>query len=173
VNASARKLIEPDFCSTVSHVLTDPGMDPGALILEVTENIFIEADEQTAEVLGTLRATGIRLALDDFATGYSSLSYLRRLPIDIVKIDQCIFADINRKSTGRAANGAAVRRRRHPPSPRVRTDRDRRRSRDPKPAQRGPGRRLRAGPRLLLHLPDARYRNRRPTRESPRQVRAR
>lgn len=108
VNVSARQLTGPDFCSTVSRVLADTGMDPTALILEVTENIFIEDDEQAAAVLGILRAMGVRVALDDFGTGYSSLSYLRRLPIDIVKIDQSFIADINRKSTARTANGAAV-----------------------------------------------------------------
>ena len=108
VNVSAGQLVGPDFASTVSQVLVDTGMDPHALILEMTENIFIEDDEQAGAVLGALRATGIRIALDDFGTGYSSLSYLRRLPIDIVKIDQSFIADINRKSVGRAANGASV-----------------------------------------------------------------
>jgi diguanylate cyclase (GGDEF)-like protein len=108
VNVSARQLADPDFCSTVSRVLADTGMDPSALVLEVTESIFIEDDERTAELLDTLRTMGIRLALDDFGTGYSSLSYLRRLPIDIVKIDQSFIADINRRSNGGTGNGAAV-----------------------------------------------------------------
>ena len=70
-------------------------MDPTALVLEMTENILIEDSERAMTVLVDLKELGIRLALDDFGTGYSSLSYLRRLPIDIVKIDQGFIADID------------------------------------------------------------------------------
>jgi diguanylate cyclase (GGDEF)-like protein len=94
VNVSARELMRPDFCSTVAGIMTETQMDPGLLILEITESIFVEDTERTAKVLTTLRGMGIRLAMDDFGTGYSSLNYLRRLPIDIVKIDQSFIADI-------------------------------------------------------------------------------
>ena len=77
-------------------------MDPAALILEMTENIFIEDSERAMTVLADLKDLGVRLALDDFGTGYSSLSYLRRLPIDIVKIDQGFIADIGRAPHRRA-----------------------------------------------------------------------
>ena len=75
-------------------------MDPTALTLEMTENIFIEDSERARTVLADLKELGVRLALDDFGTGYSSLSYLRRLPIDIVKIDQGFVADIGDAPTG-------------------------------------------------------------------------
>jgi diguanylate cyclase (GGDEF)-like protein len=103
VNVSARQLMSPAFCTDVESVLDRTGMDPNALILEMTENIFIEDSERAMGVLGDLKDQGIRLALDDFGTGYSSLSYLLRLPIDIVKIDKGFIAGI-----GHAPAGAAI-----------------------------------------------------------------
>jgi diguanylate cyclase (GGDEF)-like protein len=94
VNVSARQLISADFCSTVSSVLAKTRMKGSALILEVTENILISDGDRAISVLTDLKTLGVRLALDDFGTGFSSLSYLRRLPIDIVKIDQSFVADI-------------------------------------------------------------------------------
>jgi EAL domain-containing protein (putative c-di-GMP-specific phosphodiesterase class I) len=70
------------------------------LVLEVTENIIVDDGERSIEVLSDLKALGIRIAMDDFGTGYSSLSYLRRLPIDIVKIDQGFIADIGQPAVG-------------------------------------------------------------------------
>jgi diguanylate cyclase (GGDEF)-like protein len=94
VNVSARQLSKPDFVRTVASVLDRTGMDPAKIVLEMTENIFIEDTERAMAVLAGLKGLGVRLALDDFGTGYSSLSYLRRLPIHIVKIDQSFIADI-------------------------------------------------------------------------------
>jgi diguanylate cyclase (GGDEF)-like protein len=96
VNVSARQLMKQDFVRTVASVLDRTDMDPTSLILEMTENIFIEDTERAMAVLTELKELGLRLALDDFGTGYSSLSYLRRLPIDIVKIDQSFIADIGK-----------------------------------------------------------------------------
>ena len=94
VNVSARQLISPGFAHTVASVLTRTGMDPTALILEMTESIYIEDSGTAMAELAELRKLGIRIALDDFGCGYSSLSYLGRLPIDIVKIDRGFIADI-------------------------------------------------------------------------------
>jgi diguanylate cyclase (GGDEF)-like protein len=102
VNVSTRQLMSPEFGATVVSVLTRTGMDPKALILELTEDILIEDSDRAMAVLADLRALGIRLALDDFGTGYSSLSYLRRLPVDIVKIDQAFISDIDCSPIGGA-----------------------------------------------------------------------
>ncbi|RYV51159.1 putative bifunctional diguanylate cyclase/phosphodiesterase [Pengzhenrongella frigida] len=94
VNVSARQLMAPGFDATVATILHETGMDPAALVLEVTEGIFVEDGDRALSVLSELRRIGTRLALDDFGTGYSSLSYLRRFPVDIVKIDQSFVADL-------------------------------------------------------------------------------
>jgi diguanylate cyclase (GGDEF)-like protein len=101
VNVSGRQLASPDFSATVRSVLERTGMSPEALILEVTESIFLEDTDRTTTALASLRATGVRIALDDFGTGYSSLSYLRVLPIDIVKIDRSFVADLGRTTATR------------------------------------------------------------------------
>jgi diguanylate cyclase (GGDEF)-like protein len=107
VNVSARQLISHDFFAMVADVLATTRMTPKALILEMTENVFIES-VRAMKVLEDLKAIGLRLSLDDFGTGYSSLSYLRRLPFQIVKIDRAFIADIGVSSTGRAVVAAVT-----------------------------------------------------------------
>ena len=96
VNVSARQVMGPGFAATVAQVLEATGMDPMALVLEMTEAIFVEDGDRAMSVLGDLKALGVRLALDDFGAGYSSLSCLRRFPVDIVKIDRSFVADLGR-----------------------------------------------------------------------------
>jgi diguanylate cyclase (GGDEF)-like protein len=95
VNVSGRQLMTPEFGYTVAAVLERTSTDPAAVVLEITENVLIEDGERSVTVLADLKQLGVRLALDDFGTGYSSLSYLRRMPIDIVKVDQGFVADID------------------------------------------------------------------------------
>jgi EAL domain-containing protein (putative c-di-GMP-specific phosphodiesterase class I) len=94
VNVSPHQLMSPGFCELVAGVLHSLSMDPSALVLEMTENILIEDIGRATTVLADLKRIGTRIALDDFGTGYCSLNYLKRLPIDIVKIDQGFVADI-------------------------------------------------------------------------------
>ena len=108
VNVSARQLMGTDFCATVAAVLDRTGMDPAALVLEVTEGIFIENGDRSMGVLAELRTLGVRLALDDFGTGYCSLGYLRRFPVDMVKIDQGFVADIGQDPVGTAIVSAVT-----------------------------------------------------------------
>lgn len=106
VNVSAKQLMAPGFSATVATVLAETSMDPAALVLELTESIFLDDTERALMVLDDLRAFGVRMALDDFGTGYSGLSHLRRFPVDIVKIDQAFIADIGSGSAGTA--GTAI-----------------------------------------------------------------
>jgi diguanylate cyclase (GGDEF)-like protein len=101
VNVSARQLMTADFVATVARILARNRTDPSVLVLEMTEYILIEDVDRAMTVLADLKTLGIRIALDDFGTGFSSLNYLRRLPIDIVKIDQGFIADIGGAASGR------------------------------------------------------------------------
>jgi len=94
VNVSIRQLQEPDFIETVQLVLEQTGLEPGALIVELTENMIMENAEANVAKLARLRAHGVRISIDDFGTGYSSLSYLQRFAIDQLKIDQSFIREI-------------------------------------------------------------------------------
>jgi diguanylate cyclase (GGDEF)-like protein len=106
VNVSPRQLIAADFCATVADTLASTDMAVDALVLEVTESILINEGDRAISVLTDLKNLGVRLALDDFGTGFSSLSYLRRMPIDIVKIDQSFIADIKPAAPQRSITAA-------------------------------------------------------------------
>ncbi|MDP8969251.1 MAG: EAL domain-containing protein [Actinomycetota bacterium] len=94
VNLSARQLAVGEVIDSVSGVLTDTGLEPSRLCLEITENVLMEDVESSIEALLGLKALGVRLAIDDFGTGYSSLSYLRRFPVDVVKIDRSFVTGV-------------------------------------------------------------------------------
>ncbi len=100
VNVSARQLVAPDYVGSVARVLHRTAMDPTRLILEITENVFLEDSEHVSTVLHDLTALGVRLALDDFGTGFSCLSYLQRLPLSLIKIDQAFTTSIDDTSSG-------------------------------------------------------------------------
>ena len=87
MNLSAVELQRPRRCSSsVRAALDDTGIDPGQLVLEITESRCSRTPTRAPTRCSELRELGVRLALDDFGTGYSSLSYLRSLPLDILKI---------------------------------------------------------------------------------------
>jgi EAL domain-containing protein (putative c-di-GMP-specific phosphodiesterase class I) len=88
VNVSARQFGAPGFIDTVRRILDVSGLEPGSLMLELTESVLLRRDERLAAELIELKDVGVRLAIDDFGTGYSSLSYLRELPIDVLKMDK-------------------------------------------------------------------------------------
>ncbi|MCV2490195.1 EAL domain-containing protein [Geodermatophilus sp. YIM 151500] len=93
VNIDAQQLHLDGFADDVERVLTETGTAPDRLRLELTENAFL--DLGSVEATRRLRALGVRLAVDDFGTGYSSLHYLRRLPVDILKIDRSFLEDLS------------------------------------------------------------------------------
>jgi diguanylate cyclase (GGDEF)-like protein len=88
VNLSARQLGQRDLLSQVMSILHETAIEPSQLCLEITESAVMADAEISLEVLEKLRGLGVGLAIDDFGTGYSSLSYLKRLPVDVVKIDR-------------------------------------------------------------------------------------
>ena len=94
VNVSAIEFQGEGFLAGVLAVLSDTGLDPGRLELEMTETGLMRNTARTTEVLHSLQALGVQIAIDDFGTGYSSLSYLRHFPINTLKIDQSFVQDI-------------------------------------------------------------------------------
>lgn len=87
VNLSVMQMRDPELVPTVAATLAASGLEPGRLVLEITESHLMDPDVATP-ILVALKALGVGIAIDDFGTGYSSLSYLRRLPIDAIKVDR-------------------------------------------------------------------------------------
>jgi diguanylate cyclase (GGDEF)-like protein/PAS domain S-box-containing protein len=94
VNISSMEFREDNFLESVFATLSETGLDPKFLELELTESVLMKRAESAASVLKALRARGVQIAVDDFGTGYSSLSYLRKFPIDALKIDQSFVRQI-------------------------------------------------------------------------------
>ncbi|MEF9671890.1 EAL domain-containing protein [Pseudomonas sp. PCH446] len=88
VNLAGAQLRQPNLLARIEQLLRDNHLEPGCLQLEITENFIMSQAEEALEVLHQLKRLGVQLAIDDFGTGYSSLSYLKRLPLDVLKIDQ-------------------------------------------------------------------------------------
>ncbi|HEW80769.1 MAG TPA: EAL domain-containing protein [Nitrospirae bacterium] len=93
VNISSKQLL-PTLVKHIKDVLGKTGLDPGSLILEITESILMESAEMVAPLLLQLKGLGVKLYIDDFGTGYSSLSYLHGFPVDVLKIDRSFIARI-------------------------------------------------------------------------------
>lgn len=94
VNVSARQLESGDLAYNVMRTLRRLGFDPANMELEFTESAVMRDRQRGAELLGTLRAQGVRISIDDFGTGYSSLAYLKELPVNTLKIDRLFVRDI-------------------------------------------------------------------------------
>ncbi len=94
VNISSMEFREDNFIESVFTTLSETGLDPKSLELELTESVLMKRAESAASVLKTLRSRGAQIAVDDFGTGYSSLSYLRKFPINALKIDQSFVRQI-------------------------------------------------------------------------------
>jgi predicted signal transduction protein with EAL and GGDEF domain len=94
VNVSPRQLAGGRLVATVAEALAEAGIAPERLVLEITENAFVDDPNAARAVLAKLRQLGVTVALDDFGTGWFSLQYLRTLPVDILKIDRTFVADL-------------------------------------------------------------------------------
>jgi diguanylate cyclase (GGDEF)-like protein/PAS domain S-box-containing protein len=88
VNVSGYQLNHESLIPDVRHIVANSGIAPERLVLEVTESVLMADIDLVIARLRQLKDLGISIAIDDFGTGYSSLAYLRRLPIDILKIDK-------------------------------------------------------------------------------------
>ena len=88
VNVSAEQLYEPDFVDTVVEALSEAGLPPQRLELEVTESVFLREGSRAGETLDQILALGVGLSLDDFGTGYSALGYLSKTRFTTIKVDR-------------------------------------------------------------------------------------
>lgn len=96
VNVSARQIALSDVVGLVREVLFETGLPASRLELEITESAVISDLNHTLHVLRQLKATGVRIAMDDFGAGYSSLSVLRAFPFDKIKMDRSLMAEADR-----------------------------------------------------------------------------
>jgi EAL domain-containing protein (putative c-di-GMP-specific phosphodiesterase class I) len=108
VNLSVRQLVRQELVSEVAQVLRDTGLDPGTLVLEITESVMMADMELSIAQLTKLKALGVRLAVDDFGTGYSSLNYIRRFPVDILKVDKSFVDGVSEGGEESALTAAII-----------------------------------------------------------------
>ena len=101
VNVSVPDLLDVGFPGEVAAALARHSVDPGSLVLEVTETSIMSDRVQISDVLGRLGEIGVGLSLDDFGTGYSSLLHLKTLPVSEVKIDRGFVAGMRTDATDR------------------------------------------------------------------------
>ncbi|MDJ0892810.1 MAG: EAL domain-containing protein, partial [Gammaproteobacteria bacterium] len=94
VNLSTQQFGQQDLTEKIHRVITEYGIPPGFLLLEITESTMMKNTVATAQRLQELDDMGVRLAIDDFGTGYSSLSYLKRFPLHALKVDRSFIMDV-------------------------------------------------------------------------------
>lgn len=107
VNVSPRQMRHDDLLQVVERALTETGLDPTYLELELTESIMQDSDE-AIQLLSQLQSMGVQIAIDDFGTGYSSLNHLKRYPINKLKVDQSFVRDIGHDPHDRAIVKAII-----------------------------------------------------------------
>ncbi len=103
VNLSPLQVRDRGIVDLVRSALTESGVPPSRLILEITEGVLIDNPDEMLKRIEDLHALGVRIALDDFGSGYSNLGYLQRFPLDKLKIDRSFVTAL-----GESANGGVI-----------------------------------------------------------------
>ena len=98
VNVSAGLISQRGFVEQIRNTLTETGLQPELLELEITESMLVEDFDLFKETLNLVRNLGVQIALDDFGTGFSSLMYLSQFPIDTLKIDQHFVRNLGQRN---------------------------------------------------------------------------
>ncbi len=93
-NLSPRQLWQPDLAQKIALRLRSADLEPGRVVVEVTESTAMTDPDRTQRILRDLSARGLRIAIDDFGTGYSSLARLKHMPVDMLKIDRSFVRDV-------------------------------------------------------------------------------
>lgn len=99
INLSARQFHQPGLSERLGRAIESAGIDPSWVEMEITETMTLIDASAAIETVRRLKATGIRIAVDDFGTGHSSLNYLRRFEVDYIKIDRSFVAAIGRHAS--------------------------------------------------------------------------
>ncbi|WP_177420018.1 EAL domain-containing protein [endosymbiont of Lamellibrachia barhami] len=103
INISAQQFEQGEaLIQTLNNAIEQSGLDHKHIEIEVTEGILMKDFTKTIEILKNIRKAGVTVAVDDFGTGYSSLNYLRKLPIDVLKIDKSFTQEMQTHSTSAA-----------------------------------------------------------------------
>ena len=92
INLSAIQFTDPQLIQYLQQLLAEFDLNAQHFELEITEQTLVTNIEQAIQVMDTLKSIGFTFAIDDFGTGYSSLSYLKKMPIDVIKIDKSFIA---------------------------------------------------------------------------------
>jgi EAL domain-containing protein (putative c-di-GMP-specific phosphodiesterase class I) len=95
-NLSPRQFWQPDLAHRILTRITEGGIEPSTVLVEVTETSAMMDPDRAQEVLWELHRGGLRIAIDDFGTGYSSLSRLREMPVSVLKIDRSFVSGVDR-----------------------------------------------------------------------------
>jgi diguanylate cyclase len=107
-NLSPRQFWQPDLAERIRSRIESGGLDPGRLIVEVTESSAMMDPERAQRILWDLHNQGLRIAIDDFGTGYSSLSRLREMPVEILKVDRAFVTNVDTDLQSAAIVGAFI-----------------------------------------------------------------
>ena len=108
VNLSARQFRHPELVEEVSAILSETGMDPHDLALEITESAIMENRSSAEDILRALKNLHVRLVMDDFGTGYSSITNLKRFPVDALKMDRSMVEGVDYDPENRAVLSATI-----------------------------------------------------------------
>jgi diguanylate cyclase (GGDEF)-like protein/PAS domain S-box-containing protein len=108
INLSAIQFKQKELASTITRILSETGLDPKLLELEITESTIMQNEEEAGRILMQLKDLGIHISIDDFGTGYSSLYYLKRFTLDALKIDRSFIKDLSSNADDRAITSAII-----------------------------------------------------------------
>ena len=104
INVSAREFQLSDYPLEIAKIIKEIGIDAKFIELELTETIVMDNPEKTTLMLDVIKNLGVTLSIDDFGTGYSSLCYLRKLPVDVLKVDQSFVREIDQDNSATIAS---------------------------------------------------------------------
>lgn len=94
INVSPQQFRQAGFAEDIQNIIREYSLAAQLINLEITESMIIDDIEHTASSMTELRNIGINFSIDDFGTGYSNLNYLKKLPLDIIKVDQSFIRDL-------------------------------------------------------------------------------